>query len=110
MAVNCAILSYNGQVYFGFSGDVHAAPDLKRMENLLESSFDELRKAVGLRPPQKTSVFKKRRAVPAAATRQKTVPSEASASSSSSPVEEKRKPDSAHPANAERPLAQFVVA
>ena len=35
MAVNCAILSYNGMVYFGFSGDVHAAPDLKRMEDLL---------------------------------------------------------------------------
>ncbi len=29
MAVNCAILSYNGTVYFGFSGDVHAAPDLR---------------------------------------------------------------------------------
>ena len=28
LAVNCAILSYNGMVYFGFSGDVHAAPDL----------------------------------------------------------------------------------
>ncbi len=32
MAVNCAILSYNGMVYFGFSGDVHAAPDLRRLE------------------------------------------------------------------------------
>ena len=53
MAVNCAILSYNGTVYFGFSGDVHAAPDLRRLENLLQESFTELRHGVGIRPPRK---------------------------------------------------------
>ena len=46
MAVNCAILSYNGSIYFGFSGDVHAAPDLQRLERLLQSSFRELQTAV----------------------------------------------------------------
>jgi len=46
MAVNCAILSYNGTVYFGFSGDVHAAPDLRRLEKLLKVSFVELRDAI----------------------------------------------------------------
>jgi len=45
LAVNCAILSYNGAVYFGFSGDVHAAPDLRRLEKLLKASFTELRDA-----------------------------------------------------------------
>jgi diacylglycerol O-acyltransferase / wax synthase len=53
MAVNCAILSYNGTVYFGFSGDTHAVPDLKRLEKLLQESFSELRDAVGLRPRKK---------------------------------------------------------
>jgi diacylglycerol O-acyltransferase len=53
MAVNCAILSYNGKVYFGFSGDVHAAPDLRRLEKLLMASFTELRNAVGNKPPEK---------------------------------------------------------
>ena len=48
MAVNCAILSYNGTVYFGFSGDVHAAPDLRRIEELVQTSFSELRGVVGL--------------------------------------------------------------
>jgi len=48
MAVNCAILSYNGTVFFGFSGDVHAAPDLKKMEKLLQESFAELRQATGV--------------------------------------------------------------
>jgi diacylglycerol O-acyltransferase len=53
MAVNCAILSYNGTVYFGFSGDVHAAPDLGRLETLLEQSFAELREAASGKLPQK---------------------------------------------------------
>ena len=55
MAVNCAILSYDGKVYFGFSGDVHAAPDLRRLEDLLKVSFAELRASAGLQPPRKRS-------------------------------------------------------
>jgi hypothetical protein len=66
MAVNCAILSYNGTIYFGFSGDVQAAPDLKCMEKLLQTSFTELREAVNLRPPRTSRVKSQRRAVPAA--------------------------------------------
>ena len=45
MALNCAILTYNGTAYFGFSGDVHAVPDLRRLEKLLKSSFEDLREA-----------------------------------------------------------------
>jgi diacylglycerol O-acyltransferase / wax synthase len=55
MAVNCAILSYDGTVYFGFSGDVHAAPDLRRMEEFLKVSFAELRDAAGITPPRMKS-------------------------------------------------------
>lgn len=53
MALNCAILSYDGAMYFGFSGDVHAAPDLRRLESLLKSSFEELRDTVAVKSPQK---------------------------------------------------------
>ncbi len=53
MALNCAILTYNGTAYFGFSGDVHAAPDLGRLEALLTSSFKELRETAGVTPPRK---------------------------------------------------------
>jgi diacylglycerol O-acyltransferase / wax synthase len=42
MALNCAILSYNGVTYFGFSGDVHAAPDLDILESLMSVSIAEL--------------------------------------------------------------------
>src|SRR5450631_2702887 len=52
MAVNCAILSYNGMAYFGFSGDVHAAPDLRRLESLLMTSFTELRDSAGVTAPR----------------------------------------------------------
>jgi hypothetical protein len=59
LAVNCAILSYNGTVYFGFSGDVHAAPDLRRLEKLLMTSFTELRAAVGIEPAERKKVRRK---------------------------------------------------
>jgi hypothetical protein len=52
MAVNCAVLSYDGNIHFGFSGDVHAAPDLRRFESLLQESFVELRDAAGITPPR----------------------------------------------------------
>jgi diacylglycerol O-acyltransferase len=54
MALNCAALTYNSVTYFGFSGDVHAAPDLARLEKLLMLTFKELREAAGLNPPRKT--------------------------------------------------------
>ena len=53
MALNCAILTYNGTAYFGFSGEVHAVPDLRRLETLLQLSFKELRDAAGVKPARK---------------------------------------------------------
>ena len=43
MGINCAILTYNGTAYFGFTGDVHAAPDLERLEKFVDQSFAKLR-------------------------------------------------------------------
>jgi diacylglycerol O-acyltransferase len=53
MALNCAVLTYNGTAYFGFSGDVHAVPDLRRLETFLQLSFTELREAAGVTSPRK---------------------------------------------------------
>ena len=53
MALNCAILTYNGTAYFGFSGCSHAAPDLRRLEKFLQVSFTELREAAGVKAPPK---------------------------------------------------------
>jgi diacylglycerol O-acyltransferase / wax synthase len=46
MAVNCAILTYNGTAYFGVTGDSQAAPDLGQVEKLLRLSIEEFRKMV----------------------------------------------------------------
>ena len=43
MGINCAILTYNGTAFFGFTGDVHAAPDLERLERFVDQSFAALR-------------------------------------------------------------------
>ena len=56
MAVNCAILSYNGAMYFGFTGDARVAPDLARLETFLKLSTKELREAAGTHPPRKRRV------------------------------------------------------
>jgi hypothetical protein len=61
MALNCAILTYDGTAYFGFSGCMHAAPDLRRLERFLKLSFLELREAAGVRPPQKEEKKKEKR-------------------------------------------------
>src|SRR5271165_5091178 len=106
MAMNCAILSYNGKVYFGFSGDVHAAPDLRRLEKLLLTSFHELRQAVDLRKPKTNGVPKQRRAVPAAAVKAKVVPS-ARVSSVASPMEIRREPETVTIPEEKIPPAQF---
>jgi diacylglycerol O-acyltransferase / wax synthase len=48
MGVNCAILTYDGRAYFGFTGDAHAAPDLERLERFVTQSAAELSKAAGV--------------------------------------------------------------
>jgi len=94
MAVNCAILSYNGTVYFGFSGDVHAAPDLRRMEQFLRESFAELRDAVTTRPkktarPTKARAKSKETSTPAPRTVRVSIPVTVPPSSTASAQESK---------------------
>lgn len=108
MAVNCAILSYNGTVYFGFSGDTHAAPDLRLLEKFLQKSFAELRQAVGIRPPQKNKPPKSRRTGPRA-----TAPDVPAVASSpiSMPRPVSHMTSAAAPAEqSEKPVPELVVA
>ena len=55
MAVNVAVLSYDSSIGFGFSGDIHAAPDLSRLEEFVKKSFVELKEAAGITTPSKRS-------------------------------------------------------
>ena len=45
MGLNCAILSYNGMAYFGFTCDVAAVPDPEHLEKFVTMSCAELLKA-----------------------------------------------------------------
>jgi len=67
MTLNCAILTYNGTAYFGFSGCVHAAPDLRRLEALLQLSFTELRNAAKIGSSRKKDEKKRKKKVRAKA-------------------------------------------
>jgi diacylglycerol O-acyltransferase / wax synthase len=112
MAVNCAILSYNGKVYFGFSGDVHAAPDLRRMEQLLLVSFNELQNSIDLRSPKQEQVRKKGHAAPAAVVETaNTAPAHLPLTSAAAlPSELKREPEPALIADQRDPRSQFIIA
>lgn len=110
MAVNCAILSYNGTVYFGFSGDTHAAPDLKRLESLLQESFVELRDAVGIRPLQKKKTTKRRKAAATAAAARSISTITSVPDTGFAPVGPNRQPESVRLPAQEKALAQSVVA
>ena len=46
MGINCAVVSYDGRAFFGFTGDVHAAPDVARLEEFMKASFAELKASV----------------------------------------------------------------
>lgn len=110
MAVNCAILSYNGTVYFGFSGDVHAAPDLRRLEKLLQESFAELGAAVGIRPPLKKTVQRKSQAPSTSIPRAETLPAPVSGTGIFSSSESKRVAEPTPTTQQEHVLNQLNVA
>jgi len=111
MAVNCAILSYNGKVYFGFSGDVHAAPDLRRLEKLLMVSFTELRNAVGNKSPQKKrKVHRKKSVVAAGSPAAKAIPAAGHAMSPATLSESAPVSEPAVASSTESPLMQLIVA
>ncbi len=59
MGMNCAVLSYNENVHFGFGGDAYAIPDQKVMEKFLLASFAELRKATAVARVRKPPVNRK---------------------------------------------------
>jgi diacylglycerol O-acyltransferase len=60
LTVNCAMLSYNGAVYFGFTGDAHAAPDLGRLGRFLKLSFRELQNEAGVKGASKKRLHLKK--------------------------------------------------
>jgi diacylglycerol O-acyltransferase len=54
MGMNCAVLSYNGTAFFGFTADVNAVPDAETLPRLLIESFADLCREVGIRVEPKS--------------------------------------------------------
>lgn len=52
MGMNCAVLSYNGTLFVGFTGDAKAIPDLDCLPVFFGESFEELKNAVGVHAPK----------------------------------------------------------
>ncbi len=49
LGVNCAVLSYNGKVFFGLIAAPNVVPDVTRLRDFLHQSFEELVRATGVR-------------------------------------------------------------
>ncbi len=49
LGINCAVQTYNGQLSFGLIADSHAAPDVTRLRDMIQTSFRELCRAAGIR-------------------------------------------------------------
>jgi WS/DGAT/MGAT family acyltransferase len=47
MGIGCAVSSYNHRMYFGLTADPSAAPDVGRLKEFLDQSYEELRAAAG---------------------------------------------------------------
>jgi WS/DGAT/MGAT family acyltransferase len=52
MGMNCAVMSYNGTLFVGFTGDALAIPDLSSLAAFFSESFAELRDAVVVQSPK----------------------------------------------------------
>jgi len=51
LALNVAVVSYNGRMYFGITADFHALPEAELLADDIEEALFELAAAAGLRPP-----------------------------------------------------------
>lgn len=51
LGVNCAAQTYDGKLFYGFTADAHAAPDVGVLRDFLKLSFEELCIAAGVRKP-----------------------------------------------------------
>jgi len=64
LGFNCAILSYNGKAYFGFTCDVGAVPDPENLEKFVDASFADLYKSARRVKPEEAPVSAVRPARP----------------------------------------------
>jgi diacylglycerol O-acyltransferase len=53
LGIGVAVQSYAGKLFFGFTADAQVAPDVGRLRDFLDQSFQELCRAAGVKKPPK---------------------------------------------------------
>jgi diacylglycerol O-acyltransferase len=62
LGIGVAVQSYAGKLFFGFTADAQVAPDVRRMRDFVQDSFQELCRAAGIKKePPKTRARKPRK-------------------------------------------------
>lgn len=59
LGIGCAVHSYDGRLFFGFIADTEAAPDVERLRDFLDLSFQELRRSIAIKKARKVSRVKR---------------------------------------------------
>jgi hypothetical protein len=55
LGLGVAVQSYDGRLFFGVTADAHVAPDAARLRDYIQSCFQELAKAAGVRAAPHTA-------------------------------------------------------
>ncbi len=50
LGVNCAVQSYNGQFFCGFTADAKVVPDVERLRDFMRASYQELQRSAARHP------------------------------------------------------------
>ena len=64
MGMNCAVISYDGGMYFGFTGDAGAVPDLHLLPQLLQQCLTAFQRDAGIRSSRRQARKTNRPATP----------------------------------------------
>ena len=80
LGVGCAVHSYEGKLFFGLIADAQAAPDVDRLRDFLDLSFDELRRSAATKKVR--GAGKTRRATSAAQEQEQAEPAQATVAES----------------------------
>ncbi len=67
LGVGCAVQSYDGNLFFGLTADTRAAPDVDRLRDFLNVSFDELCRAAGMKKARRPAAAARKKRPPAPA-------------------------------------------
>ena len=64
MGLACQVYTYNQKLEMGFTADVRACPDIERVKDALDASFEEMRLAAGVEPIDFIEIVPRKKSAP----------------------------------------------